>query len=242
MTLPSRDHDTTSTAASAPLKGLRGEILLALKRSQPRTARELGELLGVSANAIRHHLKELEAESLVAYGREQRGVGAPTFAYQLAPGGEALFPKRYEQTLVDVLDRLAGRDGRQAAVALLEDQYVALTRRLVGEVAGARPAERLAAVARALNEAGYMAEWDEGPRPGAGHLTERNCAIRAVAERYPEVCAAEHRFLETVLGAPVQRRAHIVGGCNACEYSIAFEPGSGAVLGAAPAPDDEEPA
>jgi DeoR family suf operon transcriptional repressor len=201
-------------------KGLRGEILLALKRSAPLTARELAERLDVSPNAIRHHLKELEAEALVTYGREQRGVGAPTFAYQLSTAGEALFPKRYEQTLVQLLEGLAGRQGREAAVDLLDAQYAPLTRRLAAELAGAPPAERMAAVAEALSEAGYMAEWNEAA--GAFQLAEHNCAIRAVAERFPEVCAAEARFLETVLGAAVERRQHIVGGCNACEYAITF--------------------
>ena len=59
-------------------------------------------------------------------------------------------------------------------------------------------------------------------RDGAFQLTEHNCAIRAVAERYPEVCAAEERFLSSVLGAAVERRAHIVSGCNACEYAVSF--------------------
>jgi len=211
---------TASLPQLASHKGLRGKILLALKRAQPLTTSELGERLGVSPNAIRHHLKELETESLVAYGREQRGVGAPTFAYRLTTAGEALFPKRYEQTLVAVLEELVERQGRDAAVDLLDAQYGTLTRRLEAELVDAPPAERLAAVARALSEAGYMAEWNEVS--GAFHLTEHNCAIRAVAERFPEVCAAEERFLNTVLGAAVERRAHIVSGCNACEYAVSF--------------------
>ncbi len=58
-------------------KGLRGEILLELKKAQPLTAKELAEVFGVSANAVRRHLKELEAERLVDYGREQRGSCIP---------------------------------------------------------------------------------------------------------------------------------------------------------------------
>jgi len=203
-------------------KGLRGDILHALKRDAPLTARDLAERLDVSPNAIRHHLKELEAEDLVVYGREQRGVGAPTFTYSLSPAGEAQFPKRYEQTLVDVLEGLADRQGRGAAVDLLDDQYAVMTRRLSAELGDAAPAERMAAVTQALSDAGYMAEWNEAA--GSFKLEEHNCAIRAVAERFPEVCAAEARFLETVLGAAVERRQHIVGGCNACEYAITFGP------------------
>jgi len=201
-------------------KGLRGDVLRELKRAQPLTAKDLAEKLGVSANAIRHHLKELEAESLVTYGREQRGVGAPTFAYRLSSHGEALFPKRYEQTLNDLLNRVAERQGRAATTALLDDLYSDLTRRLQVELEGVAPAARLTAVARVLSGAGYMAESDAAG--GAFRLAEHNCAIKSVAERFPEVCAAEAKFLQTVLAATVERTAHIVDGCNACEYAITF--------------------
>jgi len=210
----------TSTSALSAHKGLRGEILLLLKRSQPLTAKELAESLGVSPNAVRHHLKELEAGSVVIYGREQRGVGAPTFAYRLSPHGEALFPQRYEQTLTELLDRVTTREGRAAAAALFEDLYADLTRRLQAEFEGVAPERRLEAVARVLSDAGYMAEADAAG--GSFHLAEHNCAIRSVAERFPEVCAAEAKFLQTVLAASVERTAHIVDGCNACEYAITF--------------------
>jgi len=212
--------ETTFQSLSAH-KGLRGEILFELKRAQPLTARDLAEKLGVSANAVRHHLKELEAEALVNYGREQRGVGAPTFAFRLTPRGEALFPKRYEQTLTDLLDRVTEKQGREAAVGMFDDLYSDLTRKLQAELTGVAPEGRLEAVARVMNDAGYMAEVDE--RNGAFRLAEHNCAIRSVAERFPEVCAAEAKFLQAVLAATVKRTTHIVGGCNACEYAITFD-------------------
>src|SRR3989442_2532259 len=205
-------------------KGLRGEVLLELKRAQPRTAKQLADTLGVSPNAVRHHVKELEAESLIAYGREQGGVGAPTFAYRLSAEGEALFPGAYEETLTHVLDRVAEKGGRQAAVELLEDHYRELTRKLQRELEGATVAERVDVVARLMNQQGYMAEWQE--TASMFRLSEHNCAIRAVAERFPEGCAAEQRFLQDVLGTAVERRTPITSGCNACEYpvSVGAEP------------------
>src|SRR5258708_4182331 len=103
-------------------KGLRGDILMALKRAQPLSASDLARQLAVSPNAVRHHLKELEAESLISYGREQRGVGAPTNAYRLTRAGEALFPQAYEETLTQVLEHVAEKAGRPAAVELVEGQ------------------------------------------------------------------------------------------------------------------------
>lgn len=211
-------------------KGMRAQVLVALKRSQPRTAKDLAVQLGVSPNAVRHHLKELEAETLVSYGREQRGVGAPTFAYRLTPQGEALFPRRYEETLTELLERVSEQQGREVAVALFVDHYADLTRRLEAELADVSPARRLDVVTRVLSDGGYMAEWNGGPEDNGFRLAEHNCALRAVAERFPEICAAEEQFLQRVLAATVERRQHIVGGCNACEYAITFD--------APPAPEE----
>ena len=201
-------------------KGLRGEVLVELKRAQPRTAKQLADELGVSPNAVRHHLKELEAASLIVYGREQRGVGAPTFAYRLSAAGEALFPRAYEATLTELLERVTEKAGRAAVVELFQDHYRELTRRVAAELEGRGASERVALVARLMSEQGYMADWQEAA--GAFRLAEHNCAIRAVAERFPEVCAAEEQFLRDVLGAAVERRTHITSGCNACEYAISF--------------------
>jgi len=201
-------------------KGLRGDILLALKHAQPLTAKQLAERLDVSPNAVRHHLKELEGERLAVYGRVQRGVGAPTFAYRLSAEGEALFPRAYEDALTELLEHVEEKAGRGAAVEMFQERYAELTRQLTVELDGAAPVARLDRIVQLLNATGYMAEWDQ--RAGAFRLAEHNCAIRAVAERFPEVCAAEAQFLERVLGAAVERVQHIPGGCNACEYAVTF--------------------
>jgi DeoR family transcriptional regulator, suf operon transcriptional repressor len=213
-----------NTAQLAMHKGLRADVLLALKRAQPLTTKELASELAVSVNAVRHHLKELESESLVVYGREQRGVGAPTFAYRLSSQGEALFPRRYEAALTQLLERVVAKDGHHAAVELFEDHFRQLTEQARAELASADASERVDLVTRLMNEAGYMAEWREEKRgSGTFRISEHNCAMRAIAERFPEVCVAEQNFLREVLGATVQRQAHIMSGCNACEYAVSFD-------------------
>jgi DeoR family suf operon transcriptional repressor len=202
-------------------KGQRGTVLVQLKRAQPLTAKELAARLGVSLNAARHHLKELEAEGLVRYERSHRGVGAPAFSYRLSAAGEALFPRRYQETLTALLDQIVEREGRDAAVGLLDAHLAGLAARLRGELQGMSPDQRLAAVARVRSEQGYMAEASTGAAGSV--LTEHNCAIQAVAERFPEICAAEARFLAEVLGAEVDRREHILSGCAVCEYHVRFK-------------------
>jgi len=221
---PNPNGATPETAIPVPAKGMRSSILLALKRRRTATAKELAADLGVSLNAVRHHLKELENEALVEYRRKHQGVGAPAFIYQLTPAAAALFPRRYESTLNDVLDHVVRQEGRAAAVAVLRSRYETLAQRLQSQLMSAPPTERLAMVARFLSDEGYMAE--AGVSSAEGVLVEHNCAILGVAERFPEICAAEARFLSQVLGAEVDRREHILSGCSACEYRVKFTAGA----------------
>jgi DeoR family suf operon transcriptional repressor len=215
-------HSASSPADQLPAayRGPRGGVLMELKRAGKLTARELAGLLHLSPNAVRHHLKELEAAGLVAYVRQLHGVGAPVFAYHLSAAGEALFPQRYKETLTALLDHVVARDGRAAAVAFLESYYDGLARRIAPELVGASPAERMAIVTRVRNDDGYMAEGQASFC--CGTLTEHHCAIRAVSERFPEICAAEERFLADVLGGTVKRKLHLLGGDAACQYQVRF--------------------
>jgi DeoR family suf operon transcriptional repressor len=167
---------------------------------------------------VRRHLKELELEQLVVYRREQRGQGAPTFAYRLTPDGEALFPKRYEEALTAALEFVERHGGREAVSRFFAEAFGGEAEKLTARLSQASLEERLAAVADLLSRQGFMAEWTTD---GAGvRIAEHNCAMHAVAERFPEVCHEELQFLKRVLGHEVERKSHIVAGCNACEYSV----------------------
>ena len=200
-------------------KGLRGRILNDLKMHQPLAANELAARYGVSANAVRRHLKELEAEQLVQYGREQRGKGAPTFAYRLTSSAEALFPKRYAEELTEVLTYLEQRGGRGEVRQFFDERFQTQAHGLLARLEGSTVEQRAEAVVDLLKELGFMAEWTSSAVGGL-RIAEHNCAMQAVAERYPELCDAEADFLREILQADVRRDAHIPHGCNACEYAV----------------------
>lgn len=199
-------------------KGLRGQLLLELKRAQPLTAKELADTFAVSANAVRRHLKELEVEGLVTYDREQRGHGAPTYVYRLSADGEALFPKRYDEALSHVLDHVAETAGRDAVHRIFLDRFRAHAEQLNRQMTEVDLEGRIDAVVELLSRQGFMAEWSRDA--GAVSIAEHNCAVQAVATRFPEICAAEAEFLAEVLQTEVRREAYIPDGCNACRYTV----------------------
>ena len=212
---------TPTSPGLAGHKGLRGDILVELKLGQPLTAQNMAERFGVSANAIRRHLKELEAEGLLTYSREQRGTGAPTFAYRLSESGERLFPTQYGAALTDVLSFVAASNGRDAVRQMFSERFRGDAERLQVELADASIEEKLEAVVRVLNQQGFMAAWTV--EDDQLKLAEHNCAMRDVAEQFPEICQAEVQFLRDVLKRDIQRQSYIPDGCNACQYSITVE-------------------
>jgi DeoR family suf operon transcriptional repressor len=227
--MPSLSPQSQESPGPLGYRGTRAALLVQLKRTDGLTTKELAGRIGTSLNNVRHHLKELEDEGLVEYERQHRGVGAPTFAYHLTPGGRALFPRSYEALLEHLLEDLVQQTGRVGVTALLEGRYSNLARRLEDELSGAAPGERMQTVAQMLSAEGYMAEASvEG---SSGTLIEHNCAIQSVAEQFPEICAAEARFLSQVLGGEVERERHILNGCNACEYRVRFSAGSAGCSG-----------
>lgn len=208
-----------SAAIPPGYRGTRGDILVALKKSQPLTAKELAEQFGVTPNALRRHLKELEAEGVVSYKKEIRGVGGPVFAYSLTSAGEALFPRAYEDALAQLLELVHQEHGEEGVVRLFRRRWEQIAESAKPELAQLPIEQRARRLAELLTALGYMAEVQEGEGT-LPLLTEHNCAIRVVAERFPAVCAAEQQFIAELLGAEVTRQAHIATGANCCEYCI----------------------
>lgn len=209
-------HD--SAPGLAAHKGLRGDVLAELKRSQPQSAKQLAERFSVSGNAVRRHLKELEAIGLVVFDRERGAHGAPAFRYRLTEAGEGLFPRRYAEALTAFLTFVERQRGRDEVRRIFADGFKTQADELCRRLEGANLETRAQAVVDLLSSQGFMAEWSV--EAGALTIAEHNCAVHAVAQQFPEICRAEEDFLREVLGADVVRRAHIQSGCNSCEYAV----------------------
>jgi DeoR family suf operon transcriptional repressor len=223
-------------ATLSGFRGLRAELLVALKKApHPLTTKELAEQFGVTPNALRRHLDLLEAEDLVRHQREVRGVGAPVFAYSLTAAGEALFPQGYALVLAAVLESVRETAGTDGVLAVARRQWAGLIEQASPRLAELPLHERAQLLAELRSSQGFMAE-----AHSTGDSTvvrEHHCAIRDVAERFPEICAAEQEFVERMLAVPVTRTSHILDGCSCCEYATTMTTTN---AGAPVRPDQEQ--
>ena len=197
---------------------LRTDLLIVLRKEQPLTATELGTRFGLTPNALRRHLKTLLDAGLVRFTRVARGVGGPGYEYSLTEQGEQLFPRAYASPLADALEIVRAEQGSEGVVQIFRRRWEAVAQEAAPALANLSFTERARALAAMLTANGYMAE-SESSSPTETRIREHNCAVREIAQRFPEVCHAETAFIEEILGAPVERQSHMMHGCSACEYT-----------------------
>ncbi len=215
------DHDPTLPAG---YRGLRGAIVLALKKAQPLTVLALADRFAVTPNGLRRHLKQLEDDGIVAGRREARGVGAPAFSYVLTHEGEALFPRAYAATLVDAIDAVRAAAGEDGVASFFRSRWERLTADAAPLMRALPLHERVQLLGEVMSAHGYMTETevaaDAADDEPTVTLRSYNCPLRAVAERFPAACAVEAEYLAELLDARVERLGRIVDGCTACAYRV----------------------
>lgn len=205
--------------ALAELPPTRRALLIALRKRGEARAEELAAQLDVTISAVRQHLQSLTAADLVAHRQQRAGPGRPRHVYRLAPAAEALFPRSYGELTVELLDYI-GDENPELVARAFERRRLARVERTRTRLDGLSFDERVAEVARVLDEDGYLADVERIDE-GVHRIVEHNCAILAVAQRYGHACGAEIAFLREVLpDADITRVSHILTGAHACAYEV----------------------
>jgi predicted ArsR family transcriptional regulator len=195
----------------------------------PQSAAALAEHLGLSPAAIRRHLDALVAEGLLVEREPRptahRGRGRPARIYALTDAGRNAFPHAYDDLANTALRYLRDTGGDDAVVQFAQRRAATLAERLQAQVDPRAPlAVRTETLAEALSGSGYAATAE---RAGAGvQVCQHHCPVAHVAAEFPELCEAETRAFEQVLGTYVQRLATIAHGDGVCTTHVPEPPNS----------------
>ena len=204
------------------------DILQYLLKQERATAQELADALDISPQAIRRHLKDLEAEGLIEYKSVQVGMGRPQHVYSLNRKGRDRFPNHYGEFAVSLLDTLTETLGQEQASSILRKQWQRKAQEYRDKVGTGSVQERVAKLVEIRKSEGYMAEWhvlepnelNNSAEPQV-ILTEHNCAISNVAESFPSVCGHELEMFAAVLPDCTVERTHWLNkGEHQCGYLI----------------------
>jgi predicted ArsR family transcriptional regulator len=190
-----------------------------LKTNGGLSTRELSELVGVSATAVRRHLNALEAEDLAFHRTEQRGMGRPSYIYQLASDASTVFNQSYAAFASSILEDLDGLNGEESPSELIDRRQRKRHQLYVKRTNGDSLSERVASLAQLMESEGRMTTWQRLSNDRF-LLREHNCPFGELAEELDYPCRCELALLQQVLEAKVERIGHIPQGDIACVYQI----------------------
>lgn len=198
----------------------RKKILHMLKLQGKLPVSVMATELGITEMAVRRHLHTLEREKLIRSSPIRRPKGRPRNVYMLTEMADRLFPKRYHELTLDLLNDLQEIEGEEVVNELFQRREKRLTERYHHKFVNKSLEAKVRELADLQNDKGYMVEWEK-TADGQYKLIEYNCPIAQVANRYHQACRCEINFFRSVLaGARVARpECKAEGGAN-CVYLI----------------------
>jgi predicted ArsR family transcriptional regulator len=220
-----------AAACDKPLDRTRDAVARAVLERGPQNAADLAQRLGLSAAGIRRHLDALVADGLLVEREPRpsahRGRGRPARTYALTDAGRAAFPHAYDDLASTALRYLRDTGGEQAVTAFAEHRAATLARELRAGVDRDAPlATRSDALAAGLSTHGYASTTQAVTDADAGvqgiQICQHHCPGAHVAAEFPQLCEAETRAFEQVLGTYVQRLATIAHGDGVCTTHVPF--------------------
>jgi len=138
---------------------------------------------------------------------------------QLRGGNRINAPFTYHELTNELLEHLEEEDP-ELLVRIFERRRQRRVEAARKRLAGKTFDEKVAVLARILDEDGYFADF-EGRPDGTYLIREQNCAIWGVAVRYGLACSTELEFLQEAFPeAQIDRVTHKVAGAYVCAYEV----------------------
>jgi predicted ArsR family transcriptional regulator len=207
----------TQSSANA---GVQQRIVALIKADGETTTATLASRLGITYEATRQQIRQLEAAGLLVACRRPNpaGVGRPLCYYGLTPAGDHLFPKNYDELAVALIDSVGATLGDAALRQVLAAITEAQVRQWQPRLAGLSLAERLAALRDfyVQNDPFTEAQAQDGDL----WLVERNCPFLNVASRRPALCSVTVNSLARLLGYRVSREQRFQEGHGRCLFRV----------------------
>jgi predicted ArsR family transcriptional regulator len=188
-------------------RSTRMEVLELLRRKGRSSAESIANDLGVTPNAVRQHLTNLERDGLVASQPERSGRGRPSLLFTLTERADSVFPKRYGQLATMVLQEVQEMGGPEALDEVFERVAARHAAAIERDLAGLAFDDKMNRVVAWIGRAGTLAEQTktaEGIK-----VTIHNCPFRNTALKFPQVCTITPQLISRLTGAAVSQAESI---------------------------------
>lgn len=199
-----------------------GQILEFLLRKGPASIKELEQVAGVTATAVRQQLASLTAEGLVAMSKERQGVGRPRNLYQLTDRSHSLFACYSDELALDLIHELLETEGTDKLRYLLNRVGSKLAGQYRRQIKGEALGDRVRDLSAVLDRRGIRVDLEQVG--DAIILREYNCPYHEIASVHRDVCEMERSAFSQALGADVTLGDCIQDGHHSCQFLVSRRP------------------
>jgi predicted ArsR family transcriptional regulator len=203
-------------------RSTRMEVLELLRRKGRSSAETIAGDLGVTPNAVRQHLTNLERDGLVVSQPERSGRGRPSLLFALTERADSVFPKRYGQLATMVLQEvqeMGGPDALDQVFARVAARHADAIER---DLDGLDFDEKLRRVVAWIGRAGTLVEQTESTE--GIRVTIHNCPFRNTALKFPQVCTITPQLISRLTGAPISQSDSIHRRDPYCSFVVQRPP------------------
>ena len=179
------------------------EVLERLRRKGHCSAETIAADLGVTPNAVRQHLTNLERDGFVVSQPGPSTRGRPALLFSLTERADSVFPKRYGQLATMVLQEVQEMGGPEALDEVFSRVAARHASAIEPDLAGLDFDEKLRRVVRWIGRAGTLAEQTETPE--GIKVTIHNCPFRNTALKFPQVCTITPQLMSRLIGTSVSQ-------------------------------------
>jgi predicted ArsR family transcriptional regulator len=200
------------------MKSTRDRILQTLLRHPRMSTNELAEAVGINPISVRHHLTNLQVESLVTADEERHGVGRPRLVYFLTEDGLEKFPTRYLRLTTRILTQMKDKFSQPMVSEMFKELATTMASEHAEELKDLKVEDRLEVMKHVLADEGFVVEWE---KQGTQYLIhEITCPYLQVGQSHPEVCTVDQTLISTMLAVPAAKIQCVLSGANHCTYVV----------------------
>jgi len=195
-----------------------GRVLKAIQMRGRASIKDVAADLGVTASAVRLHLRQLQASGAIRTDKVREGVGRPYYVYSLTPQANDLLYKESGDLARMLLEEVSETQGPDALQALLGRVGTRLANKYRDQVPGRDLPERVQAWADMLERRGLTVEIEE--TSDGFLLREYGCPYHNLAVGNRAVCDMERQVVARLLGSEVKLTDCMLDGHRGCEFTV----------------------
>jgi len=194
-------------------------IILELKSSKGLSLAELSERVGISKMGVLNQIQKLEAQGIIERKIVKSKIGRPYFVFLLKEDSKSAIWNSSDLMLEAFMNYLIDNNKGKFVEDFLKKRYEETRVSYLRKLAGMDGGKKLEALVRLRDEENYFPVMNK-LNSDVTELLEYNCPIYKIANKFGIACSLETSLFSSVLDMDVTSTHRQVDGTGLCRFLI----------------------